>query len=293
MADVKISELPSATTVSDADFVVLNQGGSTKKAQRSLVRGVRAVTAGTGLQGGTITDAGSLSLEPTGVTGGTYGTATKVPQVTVDSLGRITGVAELTISAGGSGTVTSVTAGSGLTGGTITSSGTIGLAASGVTSGVYGSSSQVATLTVDQYGRLTSAASTPISITTAQISGFQQSQSGVTSITAGNGLTGGTITSTGILALTTTGVSQGSYGSSSQVAALTVDQYGRITTATSTAISITTDQISGLSIPTVPTNIVKNNQSDTTPVNFIRALTQAEYDAISPKDPNTVYFIKS
>lgn len=115
----------------------------------------------------------------------------------------------------------------------------------------------------------------------------------VTSITAGTGLTGGTITSTGTIALTTTEVSPGLYGSSSQVAALTVDQYGRITTATSASISITTAQISGLSIPTVPTNIVKNNQSDTTPVNFIRALTQAEYDAISPKDPNTVYFIKS
>lgn len=33
--------------------------------------------------------------------------------------------------------------------------------------------------------------------------------------------------------------------------------------------------------------------SDTTPVNFIRAITQAEYDAISNKDSNTLYFIKS
>jgi len=43
---------------------------------------------------------------------------------------------------------------------------------------------------------------------------------------------------------------------------------------------------------TVPANVVKNNLSDTTPVNTLRAITQAEYDAISPKDPNTIYFIK-
>lgn len=40
-------------------------------------------------------------------------------------------------------------------------------------------------------------------------------------------------------------------------------------------------------------SFVQKNTSDTTPVNVIRALTQAEYDAISPKDPNTIYFIKS
>ena len=40
-------------------------------------------------------------------------------------------------------------------------------------------------------------------------------------------------------------------------------------------------------------NIVLRNTTDATPVNTIRALTQAEYDAVSPKDNNTVYFIKS
>lgn len=40
------------------------------------------------------------------------------------------------------------------------------------------------------------------------------------------------------------------------------------------------------------TSAVQNVQADTTPINTVRALTQAEYDAISPKDPNTIYFIK-
>ena len=59
----------------------------------------------------------------------------------------------------------------------------------------------------------------------------------VTSITAGNGLSGGTITDSGTIALTTTGVAALTYGSSAQVAALTLDIYGRITAANNQAIT--------------------------------------------------------
>ena len=65
MADVKISELPVASTVSDSDIVVINQGGTTKTAARSLVKNagtVTSVTAGTGLSGGTITSSGTVAV---------------------------------------------------------------------------------------------------------------------------------------------------------------------------------------------------------------------------------------
>jgi hypothetical protein len=62
------------------------------------------------------------------------------------------------------GTVTSIVAGTGLTGGTITTSGTIALATSGVSAGSYGSGFSVGTFTVDTYGRITAAANTSISV---------------------------------------------------------------------------------------------------------------------------------
>ncbi|MBM4251845.1 MAG: hypothetical protein FJ146_07725 [Deltaproteobacteria bacterium] len=60
-----------------------------------------------------------------------------------------------TVNHGGSVTSTSITAGAGLTGGTITTSGTIGLAPTGVTAGTYAR----ALVVVDSTGRITSASS--------------------------------------------------------------------------------------------------------------------------------------
>jgi len=67
----------------------------------------------------------------------------------------------------------------------------------------------------------------------------------VTSVATGTGLTGGPITSTGTVSLSSSGATPGSYGSSSSVPVVTVDATGRITAVTTEAISSGSGDVSG------------------------------------------------
>lgn len=156
---------------------------------------VTQVDTGTGLTGGPITVNGTISLANTAVTAGVYGNATAVSQVTVDAQGRVTNAVSVAIQFDGNGTVTNVATGTGLTGGPITTTGTVSLANTAVTAGTYGNASSVGTFTVDAQGRLTAAANATISIPASQVTG--------SNITLGNTVLtlGGTTTSVGNLTL--------------------------------------------------------------------------------------------
>jgi hypothetical protein len=95
----------------------LNTSGATSNA--GLQNSAVTVTAGTGLSGGgAVSLGGTVSLANAGVTSVAAGTGISVSAST----------GAVTISASGAGTVTSVATGNGLSGGTITSTGTLAVA---------------------------------------------------------------------------------------------------------------------------------------------------------------------
>ncbi len=152
----------------------------------------------------------------------------------------------------------SVLAGDGLTGGgDLSTSRILALVTTGVAAITAGSSSVVPVITTNIYGQITALTTEAIPAGTSGT---------VTAITAGTGLTGGTITSDGIIALETAGPGVlTNVGSSAAVPVISVDAYGRISAletaslaglGTVTSIAMTS-QVSGLSFS--PTTAITDN----------------------------------
>jgi hypothetical protein len=152
---------------------------------------VTSVATGAGLTGGPITGTGTISIPSAGVTN-----AMLVNPFTTVNGQTCTLGASCTI-ATGSGTVTSVATGAGLTGGPITASGTISIPSAGVTNAMLANNSVTVTAGSGLSGGGTVALGGTVTL----------NNTGVTSVATGAGLTGGPITGSGTISIPSAGVS--------------------------------------------------------------------------------------
>jgi hypothetical protein len=171
---------------------------------------VTSVVAGTGLNGGTITSTGTISMPNKGPGAGSYGSG--VSSISVDAQGRVTSISHNAGYTSNSGDITSVSAGTGLTGGGTSGAVTLNVSTGAVTNGAttIPTGDQVYDFVVGQ--------------------GYTSNNGDITAVTAGGGLSGGG--SSGAVTLTVNsdlrGVTSSFGGSSSDYIAVggtTIDFY--------------------------------------------------------------------
>jgi len=195
----------------------LSASGGTAAAGVSLVQGVAPI-----LVGGTATS--TVSLATSGVTAGTYGGPLVIPRFDVSAQGLIQSASQ----AGTIGTMASfnsyVAAGDAL-GTSTTGTLTVALSTTGVTAGTYGNGTAVSQVVVDAKGRVTSASNVNISFPAAG----GTSTFALAGDVLGTGLVPGTLTS----ALSTTGITAGTYGGTAGIPRFDIDAKGRMLSAAS------------------------------------------------------------
>lgn len=257
----KISALPAATSVDGTELIPIVQGGDTKKVTGLILRNPA------GAAGGDLTgtypnpELASITTAQTGVGGPTV-----IPVLTVDAKGRVAGLT--TVALGGLTTddiaglstnpalALSTTAVAGLSkfaaredhqhifpnaaevgalSATAAASGDLvgnypgpELAAITTAQSNVGDSSSVPVLSIDAKGRV-------ISLGTAPISGTAGGT--VTSVTAGDGLDGGTIVGSGTISLADITTAQINIGSTSEIPVLSINAKGQITALSSVPFS--------------------------------------------------------
>jgi hypothetical protein len=107
--------------------------------------GVTSIATGTGLTGGPITSTGTISIDVTGVTAATYGSATTAPAIAVNAQGQITSATNTTITPAvgsitglGTGVATALAINIGSAGSPVVNGGALGTPSSGTLTNATG-----------------------------------------------------------------------------------------------------------------------------------------------------------
>lgn len=168
LANTAVTGGTYGSTTSMSQFTVDGQGRLTAASSNPLPD----ASATNELQNLTFTGTGSAATGESFPLNISSGTGVSVKEGTNVSITQSANEITISSTASGSGTVTSVAAGTGLTGGPVTTTGTISLANTAVTPGSYGDATNVSQFTVDAQGRITAASEVAITAGATSLDGL-------------------------------------------------------------------------------------------------------------------------
>jgi hypothetical protein len=178
---------------------------------------------------------------------GTFGSASVIPQVVVDTYGHVRAVNTLNVAINGTAvTGADLTVSSPLLG-TVTNAllraGTIAHATSGITPGAFGGAASIPQVVVTTYGHVS--AINTFALTGTAVSGADVS---VTSPITVSGTSTNAVLRPFTIAHATSGAIPGTYGSASSVSQVVVNTYGHVTSGTNVAIAIAASAVTGANV---------------------------------------------